>query len=103
MKCITLKPQNPLDSTSSGDWKLDDEELENAFNDRTKMIVVNSPNNPLGKVFSRVELEKIAKLCIKHNVLCISDEVYEFIVYDRPHIRMGILWFYIYFKFCFFK
>ncbi len=66
-------------------------ELEAAFTSKTKVIVINTPNNPLGKIYSREELEKVAELCIKHNVICIADEVYEFITYDKPHIRIATL------------
>lgn len=78
------------DKLSSADWVLDPEELEKLFNCRTKMIVLNTPHNPLGKVFSLKELEMIADLCKKWNVLCLSDEVYEWLVYKpHKHIRMG--------------
>ncbi|XP_042334896.1 kynurenine--oxoglutarate transaminase 1 isoform X3 [Sceloporus undulatus] len=77
---------------SSRDWQLDPAELEAKFTTRTKAIVLNSPNNPLGKVFSRKELEIIANLCVKHDVLCFSDEVYEWLVYDgNEHIRIASL------------
>lgn len=77
---------------SSADWELDKTELENLFNEKTKIIIVNTPHNPLGKIFSRDELQHIADLCKKWNVLCISDEVYEWIVYKpNKHIRIGII------------
>lgn len=77
------------DEISSGDWKLDPNELEKLFNEKTKMIILNTPHNPLGKVFDREELELIARLCIKHNVLCVSDEVYEHMVFEPyQHIRI---------------
>ncbi|XP_037512203.1 kynurenine aminotransferase-like [Rhipicephalus sanguineus] len=77
---------------SSADWLLDRDELTSKFNSRTKMIVVNTPHNPTGKVFSREELEMIAHLCRKHNVICLIDEVYEWIVYEgAKHIRMNTL------------
>lgn len=60
------------------------------FNDKTKMIIINTPHNPLGKVFQQEELETIAELCKKWNVLCLSDEVYEWMVYKpNKHIRIG--------------
>ena len=65
---------------SSADWKLDSAELESLFNPKTKAIIFNNPNNPLGKVFTRPEIEEIANLCKKHNVLMISDDVYEHMV-----------------------
>ncbi|XP_061333033.1 kynurenine--oxoglutarate transaminase 1-like isoform X1 [Pezoporus flaviventris] len=91
---VPLRPKAPENGKmmSSADWKLDSAELASKFNKRTKAIVLNSPNNPLGKVFSRGELELIADLCVKHDVLCISDEVYEWLVYDgKEHIRIASL------------
>ncbi|XP_074871749.1 kynurenine--oxoglutarate transaminase 1-like isoform X2 [Carettochelys insculpta] len=77
---------------SSGDWQLDPVELASSFTKRTKAIVMNSPNNPLGKVFSRKEMELIADLCVKHDVLCFSDEVYEWLTYDgNVHLRIASL------------
>ncbi|XP_050414957.1 kynurenine--oxoglutarate transaminase 3 isoform X1 [Patella vulgata] len=79
-------------ATSSADWKLDEKELESKFNEKTKAIIINTPNNPLGKVFSREELDVIARLCIKYDVICISDEVYEWLVFDdNKHIKIATL------------
>jgi len=64
------------------DWSFDPAELEGAFNNRTKAIIINTPNNPTGKVFSQTELEIIARLCMKWDVLAITDEIYEHIIYD---------------------
>jgi aspartate/methionine/tyrosine aminotransferase len=64
------------------DWSFDADELEAAFNDHSKAIIINTPNNPTGKVFSREELERIARLCQKWDVLAITDEIYEHILYD---------------------
>jgi aspartate/methionine/tyrosine aminotransferase len=64
------------------DWHFDPRELESAFNNRTRAIIINTPNNPTGKVFSREELQFIAGLCQKWDVLAITDEIYEHIVYD---------------------
>jgi aspartate/methionine/tyrosine aminotransferase len=61
----------------------DPEELARAFTSRTKAVIVCNPNNPLGKVFSRGELEQIAALCIEHDAIAITDEIYEHILYDR--------------------
>ena len=90
-KFVPLRPKSDKEVTTSADWGWDEKELEAAFTSKTKLIVVNTPNNPLGKVYSREELQKIADLCIKHNTLCISDEVYEHITYDREHTRMATL------------
>ena len=73
-------------------WSFDPDELARAFNARTKAIVINTPHNPTGKVFSRDELRLIAELCQKHNVVAITDEVYEHIVYDdASHVRLATL------------
>ena len=64
------------------DWSFDPDELRRAFTPRTKAIIVNSPNNPTGKVFTRAELEYIASLCQEFNALAITDEIYEHILYD---------------------
>ena len=63
-------------------WTFDPEELRHAFNKKTKAIIVNTPNNPTGKVFSKTELELIGQLCQEHDALAISDEIYEHITYD---------------------
>jgi aspartate/methionine/tyrosine aminotransferase len=64
------------------DWHFDPKELESCFNNRTKAIILNTPNNPTGKVFSSEELQIIARLCQKWDVLAITDEIYEHILYD---------------------
>jgi aspartate/methionine/tyrosine aminotransferase len=64
------------------DWTFDPDELAAAFNERTRAIIINTPNNPTGKVFTREELLTIAALCDRWDVLAISDEIYEHIVYD---------------------
>ncbi len=66
----------------SPEWSFDPAELEAAFNEKTKAIIINTPNNPTGKVFSRQELEFIAALCIKWNAIAVTDEIYEHILYD---------------------
>ena len=64
------------------DWSISKKDLREAFNKNTKAIIINSPNNPTGKVFSREELVEIAKLCVKWDVYAITDEIYEHILYD---------------------
>jgi aminotransferase len=64
------------------DWSFDEKELGQAFGPRTRAIVLNTPNNPTGKVFTREELTVIASLCARHGVVAISDEIYEHILYD---------------------
>ena len=64
------------------DWTVDEDELRAAFNDRTRGIVINTPNNPTGKVFTREELQLISELCQRHDAIVFTDEIYEFILYD---------------------
>lgn len=71
------------------DWHFERDELAAAFNERTRAIVINTPNNPTGKVFTREELTAIAELCIRWDVVAITDEIYEHIVYEGEHIRMA--------------
>ena len=74
------------------DWSFDPAKLAAAFNARTRAVVVNTPNNPTGKVFSRVEMEQIAALCMKWDVVCVTDEIYEHILYDgAEHVSMAAL------------
>ena len=79
-------------SLRAPDWTFDSDELRRAFNSRTKAIILNTPNNPTGKVFSREELLFIANLCQEFDVLAITDEIYEHILYDgAKHIPMMTL------------
>jgi len=74
------------------DWSFDPDELRRAFSPRTKAIILNSPNNPTGKVFSRGELEIIAALCQEFDALAITDEIYEHITYDgQQHVPIMTL------------
>jgi len=73
------------------DYTFDPDELRRAFSARTKAIIVNTPNNPTGRVFTRAELEVIAGLCREHDVVCVTDEIYEHIRYDGPHIPIATL------------
>jgi aminotransferase len=73
------------------DWSFDERELAKAFNRKTKAIIINTPNNPTGKVFSREELEIIARLCRKWDTLAVTDEVYEHIIYEGRHVSIATL------------
>ena len=74
------------------DWRFDPQELREAFSPRTKAIIVNSPGNPTGRVFDREELEYIASLCQEFDALAITDEIYEYILYDgAKHIPLMTL------------
>ncbi len=65
-------------------WTFDPDELRAAFTERTRAIILCNPNNPVGRAFTRAELETIAGCCREHDVLCITDEIYEHILYTRP-------------------
>lgn len=82
-KYVKLNPPN---------WEFDEEELKQAFNSKTRAIILNTPHNPTGKVFRKEELELIAGLCQKHGVLCFTDEIYEHILYDdAKHVAMATI------------
>lgn len=81
-RLVTLRPPH---------HRFDPDELAAAIGPRTRMIVVNSPHNPTGKVFNRSELELIAELCRHHDLLAVTDEVYEHLAYDGEHIPMATL------------
>jgi aspartate/methionine/tyrosine aminotransferase len=85
---VKLRPP----TTTDGEWTFDAQELRAAFHGHTKAIIINTPNNPTGKVFTREELELIRDLCVEFNVLAITDEIYEHILYDdTEHISMATL------------
>jgi aminotransferase len=74
------------------EWSFDPDELARAFTEKTRAIILNTPNNPTGKVFTRAELETIAALCLKHDAVAVTDEIYEHILYDgASHIPMATL------------
>ncbi|KAM9831300.1 kynurenine--oxoglutarate transaminase 3-like [Neosynchiropus ocellatus] len=89
---IPLRPKSGQKTVTSADWILDPDELASKFSSKTKAILINNPNNPIGKVFTRDELQMIADLCIKHDTLCFSDEVYEWMTYKgQQHIKIATL------------
>ena len=73
----------------SPDWSFDADGLRQAFGPRTRAIVINTPHNPTGKVYSQAELELIAELCIEHDVIAITDEIYEHLVYTGSHVSLA--------------
>lgn len=85
---VRMRPptaQNP-------EWSFDRNELAAAFGPNTKAIILNTPNNPTGKVFTRSELEFIRDLCVRWNAYCVTDEIYEHILYDgTEHISMACI------------
>src|SRR5712664_1614002 len=85
---VKLRPP----AEAAGEWTLDEKELRAAFHRNTKAIIVNTPNNPTGKVFTQEELKLIRDLCVEFDVLAITDEIYEHILYDgRRHISLASL------------
>ncbi len=99
---VSLRPPQASHGKRGGEWTFDEQELREAFKhqsgqhhtneSKTKAIIVNTPNNPTGKVFSRKELELIRDLCVEYNVLAITDEIYEHILYDgSEHISLARL------------
>lgn len=82
---VALRPD------AHGTFTFDEAELRAAFSPRTRMILVNTPHNPTGKVFTREELALIARLCVEHGVIAVTDEVYEHLVFDSdlPHLHLA--------------
>ena len=73
------------------DWSFDEAELRRAFTTKTRAIVVNTPHNPTGKVYTRQELELIAALCVEHDAIAITDEIYEHLVFSGRHVSLATL------------
>ena len=73
------------------EFTFDPADLDRAITKKTRAILVNTPHNPTGRVFSQEEMQAIADRCIKHNLICLTDEVYEHLAYDAAHIRMATL------------
>lgn len=89
---VSLRPPQSSHGERGGEWTFDAQELREAFQHHTKAIILNTPNNPTGKVFTRTELELIRDLCVEYNVLAITDEIYEHILYDgAQHISIARL------------
>jgi len=73
------------------DWRLDEEALKRAFTAKTKAVILNTPNNPTGKVFTREELRLISDLCVDRDAVAVTDEIYEHIVYEGEHVSLASL------------
>jgi N-succinyldiaminopimelate aminotransferase len=73
------------------DYAFDPDELTAAITPRTRLLLLNSPHNPTGKVFTREELELVARLCVEHDLIAVTDEVYEHLVFDGEHIPIATL------------
>lgn len=83
VKPVVLRP------SEDGVFRFDPDELRKAFTPRTRLVLLNTPHNPTGKVFDHDELTLIAELCIEHDVLAITDEVYEHLVFDGTHQQLA--------------
>jgi N-succinyldiaminopimelate aminotransferase len=79
---VTLRPP---------DWAFDPEALTRAMGPRARVLLLNTPHNPTGKVFSRAELELVAAACAEHDLVAITDEVYEHLVFDGEHVPLATL------------
>jgi N-succinyldiaminopimelate aminotransferase len=81
-RVVTLRPP---------DWSFDPAELAAAVTARTRLVLLNSPHNPTGKVFSRAELEQVAAVCQEHDLIAVTDEVYEHLVFEGEHVPLATL------------
>src|SRR3954463_5167615 len=73
------------------EWRFDPEQLAAAITPRTRVLLLNSPHNPTGRVLDRAELEQIAAACVEHDLIAISDEVYEHLVFEGEHVPLATL------------
>jgi N-succinyldiaminopimelate aminotransferase len=73
------------------EFRFDPEELAAAITPRTRLLLLNTPHNPSGRVFERAELETVAELCRRHDLIAVSDEVYEHLVYDGTHLPLAAM------------
>lgn len=89
---VSLQPPEKGDTETcpASQWTLDLSDLEQKITDKTRMIIVNSPHNPIGKIFSKDELQGIGDLCVKHDIIILSDEVYDRLYYT-PFTRIATL------------
>jgi N-succinyldiaminopimelate aminotransferase len=81
-RVVTLRPP---------DFALDPDALRAAVGPRTRLLILNTPHNPLGKVFSRAELEAVAAVCLEHDLVALTDEVYEHLVFEGEHVPLATL------------
>ncbi len=86
---VRMASGKPVFTTIQNDMSLDHEEIKNTVNENTKMILLNTPHNPTGKVFSKEELEFIRDLCVDNDILAVTDEMYEHIVFEGEHISLA--------------
>lgn len=93
---VTYVPMHPpkemnVRNTKGTEWTVNYDELEAAITPKTKALILNTPHNPVGKVFTREELLRIGEICVKHNVVIISDEVYEHLYFTPEFTRIATL------------
>jgi N-succinyldiaminopimelate aminotransferase len=84
---VALTPPSP-DDPGAG-WSLDLDRVEAALGPRTRLLLLNSPHNPTGAVLSAADLDAIARLCVEHDLIAVTDEVYEHLVYDGEHVPLA--------------
>jgi len=81
-----------LDTLEENEFKITPEELEKSITTKTKALVINSPSNPTGMMYNEEELKKLGEVCLKHDILIVSDEIYEKLIYtDEPHVSIAAL------------
>ncbi|SMN21819.1 similar to Saccharomyces cerevisiae YJL060W BNA3 Kynurenine aminotransferase, catalyzes formation of kynurenic acid from kynurenine [Maudiozyma saulgeensis] len=90
---VPINPPKALNErvTRGTEWEIDWNILEKSINDKTKAIIINTPHNPIGKVFTKEELLKLGELCVKNNIVIISDEVYEHLYFTETFTRIATL------------
>jgi N-succinyldiaminopimelate aminotransferase len=85
LRPVTLRPP----AEGEGPYDFDPDELAAAFGPRTRVVLLNTPHNPTGTVLDTARLDRIAELCVEHDALCVSDEVYEHLVFDGAHVPIA--------------
>lgn len=90
---VPINPPKDMDQrvVKGTEWTVDYEQFANAITDKTKAVIINTPHNPIGKVFTREELTRIGEICVKKNVVIISDEVYEHLYFTDSFTRIATL------------
>ncbi len=83
-RSVTLRPD-------AGRWSFDPDELAAAITSRTRLILLNTPHNPTGTVFTRAELQVVADLAVEHDLIVVTDEVYEHLIFDGEHIPLATI------------
>jgi N-succinyldiaminopimelate aminotransferase len=88
--CVAMAgAQRRVVQLSAPDWSFSAEALEASITARTRLVLLNSPHNPTGKVFSSTELATIAEACVRHDLIAVTDEVYEHLIFDVEHLPLS--------------